>query len=122
MTTASAKAYKGMGMEGMVAKWYATNTRKALNEFKALARRISSELPSGSSVLEVAPGPGLFRHRIGEARQLSHHRSRHQPDVCRNRGPQCEGSQGRSRVSTRQRFKNAIRRRQFPLYPLPGGV
>jgi len=60
MTTASAKAYKGMGMEGVVAKWYATNTRKALDEFKALAGRISSELAPASSVLEVAPGPGYF--------------------------------------------------------------
>ncbi len=60
MTTASAKAYKGMGMEGPIAKWYATNTRKALDQFKALARRVSSELAPGSSVLEVAPGPGYF--------------------------------------------------------------
>jgi ubiquinone/menaquinone biosynthesis C-methylase UbiE len=59
-TTAPVKAYKGMGMEGRMAKWYATNTRKALNEFKALARRVASELPPGSSVLEVAPGPGYF--------------------------------------------------------------
>jgi ubiquinone/menaquinone biosynthesis C-methylase UbiE len=59
-STASAKAYKGMGMEGMLAKWYATNTRKSLDEFKTLARRIASELPAGSSVLEVAPGPGYF--------------------------------------------------------------
>jgi hypothetical protein len=36
-STASEKAYKGMGMEGMLAKWYATNTRKSLDEFKALA-------------------------------------------------------------------------------------
>ena len=60
MATASAKAYKGMGMEGMVAKWYATNTRKSLEEFKVLAQRVSSELPVGGSVLEVAPGPGYF--------------------------------------------------------------
>ena len=59
-SAASAKAYKGMGMEGMLAKWYATNTRKSLDEFKALAKRIASKLPAGSSVLEVAPGPGYF--------------------------------------------------------------
>ena len=59
-SAASAKAYKGMGMEGMLAKWYATNTRKSLDEFKVLARRIASELAPGSSVLEVAPGPGYF--------------------------------------------------------------
>lgn len=58
--TAPAKAYKGMGMEGRMAKWYATNTRKALDEFKTLARRVASLLPAGSSVLEVAPGPGYF--------------------------------------------------------------
>ena len=58
--TAPAKAYKGIGMEGRMAKWYATNTRKALDDFKALARRVASELPLGSSVLEVAPGPGYF--------------------------------------------------------------
>ena len=54
------KGYKGLGMEGQVAKWYAKNTRKDLDEFKALARRMSANLPEGSSVLEVAPGPGYF--------------------------------------------------------------
>ncbi|MBZ5611169.1 MAG: class I SAM-dependent methyltransferase [Acidobacteriia bacterium] len=47
-------------MEGMVAKWYATNTGKSLDEFSRLARRIASQLPGGSAVLEVAPGPGYF--------------------------------------------------------------
>jgi ubiquinone/menaquinone biosynthesis C-methylase UbiE len=59
-STAPAKAYKGMGMEGRMAKWYATNTGKSLGEFKTLARRVASELAPGSSVLEVAPGPGYF--------------------------------------------------------------
>jgi ubiquinone/menaquinone biosynthesis C-methylase UbiE len=47
-------------MEGMVAKWYTTNTGKTLDEFAKLARRIADQLPPGSSVLEVAPGPGYF--------------------------------------------------------------
>lgn len=54
------KGYKGLGMEGRVAKWYAKNTRKDLDEFKALAQRMSANLHEGSSVLEVAPGPGYF--------------------------------------------------------------
>jgi|SRR5580658_3635428 ubiquinone/menaquinone biosynthesis C-methylase UbiE len=54
------KGYKGLGMEGRVAKWYAKNTRKDLDEFKALAKRMSTNLPGGSRVLEVAPGPGYF--------------------------------------------------------------
>lgn len=47
-------------MEGMVAKWYTSNTGKTLDEFAKLARRIADQLPRGSSVLEVAPGPGYF--------------------------------------------------------------
>jgi ubiquinone/menaquinone biosynthesis C-methylase UbiE len=47
-------------MEGMVAKWYATNTGKALDDFKKLARRVADLLPHGGSVLDVAPGPGYF--------------------------------------------------------------
>jgi len=44
----------------MVAKWYTTNTGKSLDEFTQLARRVASRLPRGSTVLEVAPGPGYF--------------------------------------------------------------
>lgn len=54
------KAYKGMGMEGQIAKWYAKTTHKDLDEFKALAKRMSADLPEGAKVLEVAPGPGYF--------------------------------------------------------------
>src|SRR5579864_5235264 len=52
------KAYKGFGMEGFTARWYASLTGKSLDEFKSLAQRVASEIPPGSSVLEVAPGPG----------------------------------------------------------------
>jgi len=56
----SAKAYKGLGMEGFIARWYASLTRKSLDEFKALAQRVAEQVPPGSQVLEVAPGPGYF--------------------------------------------------------------
>ncbi len=56
----SEKAYKGMGMEGFTARWYASLTLKSIDEFKALARRVAAEVPRGSAVLEVAPGPGYF--------------------------------------------------------------
>jgi ubiquinone/menaquinone biosynthesis C-methylase UbiE len=52
--------HKDRGMEGMVAKWYATNTGKTLDEFAKLARRVANQLPHDSTVLEVAPGPGYF--------------------------------------------------------------
>ena len=86
----SQKAYKGWGMEGFTAKWYASLTRNAMDDFRALAKRVaeggtgpgaalaesgdslrpsapspvvpraSEELPQGARVLEVAPGPGYF--------------------------------------------------------------
>ncbi|MGA2600296.1 MAG: class I SAM-dependent methyltransferase [Bryobacteraceae bacterium] len=54
------KPYKGLGMEGAVAKWYASLTKKAMEDFKALARRAAAQVQAGGSVLEVAPGPGYF--------------------------------------------------------------
>jgi ubiquinone/menaquinone biosynthesis C-methylase UbiE len=47
-------------MEGVAAKWYAANTGKVLDEFTILAGRIADQLSPGSSVLEIAPGPGYF--------------------------------------------------------------
>jgi ubiquinone/menaquinone biosynthesis C-methylase UbiE len=60
MAPALPKPHKDRGMEGMVAKWYTNNTGKTLDEFTKLARRIADQLPRGSAVLEVAPGPGYF--------------------------------------------------------------
>jgi ubiquinone/menaquinone biosynthesis C-methylase UbiE len=60
MAPALPKPHKDRGMEGLVAKWYTTNTGQSLDEFAKLARRIAGELARGSSVLEVAPGPGYF--------------------------------------------------------------
>jgi len=54
------KGYKGVGMEGKVAAWYAKNTAKDLAEFQALAERLSNDLPAGARILEVAPGPGYL--------------------------------------------------------------
>jgi len=44
----------------MIAKWYTANTGKSLDEFAKLARRIAGQLPPGSALLDVAPGPGYF--------------------------------------------------------------
>jgi ubiquinone/menaquinone biosynthesis C-methylase UbiE len=59
MTTAE-KGYRGMGMEGPIARWYARITRPSLPDFEALARRVAEAVPPGGSVLEVAPGPGYL--------------------------------------------------------------
>jgi ubiquinone/menaquinone biosynthesis C-methylase UbiE len=59
MTTA-VKAYKGMGMEGSIARWYDRTTRKDMPEIRQLAARIAAMVPAEGSVLEVAPGPGFL--------------------------------------------------------------
>lgn len=60
LTTTSVKAYKGIGMEGPVARWYASLSRKSIKDYEALAQRVAGRLSSGDRVLEVAPGPGYF--------------------------------------------------------------
>lgn len=59
-TMAMPRARKDAPMEGMVAKWYASNTAEMMKEYVELAERVAKELPAGSTVLEVAPGPGYF--------------------------------------------------------------
>ncbi len=54
------KPYKGMGMEGAIARWYAGTTKKSLNDFQELARRVAEQISAHATVLEVAPGPGYF--------------------------------------------------------------
>jgi ubiquinone/menaquinone biosynthesis C-methylase UbiE len=54
------KGWKGMGMEGMIARWYARTRRNDANDFRQEAKAVAEQLPSGSRVLEVAPGPGYF--------------------------------------------------------------
>jgi ubiquinone/menaquinone biosynthesis C-methylase UbiE len=54
------KGYKGIGMEGPVARWYAKNTAKTLGEFRQCAHEIARHLSDASRVLEVAPGPGYL--------------------------------------------------------------
>ena len=56
----AAKAYKGMGMEGSLARWYDRTARKDMPEIKVLAGRIAQLVPSGGAILEVAPGPGFL--------------------------------------------------------------
>ncbi len=57
---ATLKAYKGMGMEGSVARWYDRTTRTEMPEFRDLAARIAALVPPAAQVLEIAPGPGFL--------------------------------------------------------------
>lgn len=53
------KGYKGVGMEGVIAKWYA-KIRQHDAERVVWVKRISETVAEGSRVLEIAPGPGYL--------------------------------------------------------------
>ena len=56
------KGYKGLPMEGVVARWYTRIRRSGsqIEEWRKQAAQLTSGLPDGADVLEVAPGPGYF--------------------------------------------------------------
>lgn len=54
------RPYRGIGMEGIIANWYAKNTAKMLAQFQSEAKRIAANLHPGDQVLEIAPGPGYL--------------------------------------------------------------
>jgi ubiquinone/menaquinone biosynthesis C-methylase UbiE len=60
MPIANRKPYKGLGMEGLIARWYTRTRSNDLGEFRSQARRAAERLKAGTPVLEVAPGPGFF--------------------------------------------------------------
>jgi len=60
VATQTLKGYRGLGMEGWIARWYTTNTGKDMQQYKVLAEKLAERLPAGSRVLEVAPGPGYL--------------------------------------------------------------
>jgi ubiquinone/menaquinone biosynthesis C-methylase UbiE len=57
---ANRKAFRGVPMEGWVARWYDGIARRERDETKALALQVAERLPAEASVLEVAPGPGYL--------------------------------------------------------------
>ena len=61
-----AKAYRGIAMEGFIAKWYNKTARRDA-EFKALAAKVNDTVPTGGHVLEVAPGPGFLSIEIAKS-------------------------------------------------------
>jgi ubiquinone/menaquinone biosynthesis C-methylase UbiE len=60
MDAVAQKPYKGKGMEGRVAQWYARTRRNDMEDFRRQAKAAAERLRRGCTVLEVAPGPGFF--------------------------------------------------------------
>jgi ubiquinone/menaquinone biosynthesis C-methylase UbiE len=55
----AAKPYKGMAMEGLLARWY-SSIRKGDPELEQVVRQVSDTVSAASRILEVAPGPGYL--------------------------------------------------------------
>jgi ubiquinone/menaquinone biosynthesis C-methylase UbiE len=62
MTENVNKGYRGLPMEGMVARRYDAlrRTESQLEHWRKEAEALTRDLPAGAGVLEVAPGPGYF--------------------------------------------------------------
>ncbi len=56
----TAKPWKGKGMEGWTARWYARTRANDMADFRRQAQAVALQLRVGADVLEVAPGPGFF--------------------------------------------------------------
>jgi ubiquinone/menaquinone biosynthesis C-methylase UbiE len=54
------RAYKGIALEGFLARWYARTTGKHKESYRESAEMVASQVANGGSVLEVAPGPGYL--------------------------------------------------------------
>ncbi len=114
------KGYKDIGMEGMVAKWHATNTAKSIDEFTSLARRIASRIPPGGSVLDVALGqctsPLSWRSWVRT-------RSKDSTSAAPlSNSPARERLQAGAATSGKAALPHALRQRYFRLPVTPRGV
>jgi len=67
MTSSGTKPYKGMAMEGAMARWYARNTAREPNRFESVSRAIRDRVPPGGQILEVAPGPGYLAVELAKS-------------------------------------------------------
>jgi ubiquinone/menaquinone biosynthesis C-methylase UbiE len=60
------KGFRGLGMEGPIATWYAKNTARDLSRFFTVAQAVANRVATGGRVLEVAPGPGFCAIEIAK--------------------------------------------------------
>jgi ubiquinone/menaquinone biosynthesis C-methylase UbiE len=54
------KGYRGVGMEGPIARWYAASAGKDQRRHEQQARQVTELLPGGGEIPEVARGPGYL--------------------------------------------------------------
>jgi ubiquinone/menaquinone biosynthesis C-methylase UbiE len=68
----SSKGFKGMGMEGFIARQYDKSARRDMAElYRTWATKLSQGLAEGDKVLEIAPGPGYLAIELAKRRKIS---------------------------------------------------
>ena len=66
------RRFKDIGIEGMAARWYDSNTKKnRLSEMQGYAKEVAKHIQDGASVLEVAPGPGYLAIELAKLGRFS---------------------------------------------------
>ncbi|MEV0389877.1 class I SAM-dependent methyltransferase [Nonomuraea sp. NPDC050643] len=58
--TRTDKGYRGIGMEGAIARWYATTNAKSPARYQEQVAKVRRYAAKGARILEVAPGPGYL--------------------------------------------------------------
>ena len=96
MTTATvaAKGYRGVGMEGSVARWYEKSTRKDMGQFERLAERLAGRATRGWAGAGSGSRSWLPLNRVGSLPQVQSDCPRDQQDVCRDRAQERRGGGG----------------------------
>lgn len=56
----NSKGYKGMGMNGYIARSYDKDARTRMDFYRQMADKVADEISGNSDVLEIAPGPGFL--------------------------------------------------------------
>ena len=121
MANSAIKPYKGMAMEGVVARWYARNTARDRSRFESVARSICQRVPPSDQILEVAPGPGYLAIELAKSgRKVA------ALDISKSFvemvETQREGGRRRSRCPPRQRVGDAVSRGVLRLRRLHGSL
>ena len=67
----AAKGYKGIGMDGFIARFYDKNARQySMEQYETWAQKIVRQISEHRSVLEIAPGPGYLAIELAKADHL----------------------------------------------------
>ena len=64
---ATRKGYKGLAMEGTIARWYAKNSGRDRRRFHDVAQMVTRRVAQGGRVLELAPGPGFCAIEVAQS-------------------------------------------------------